>query len=372
MRKSFLLVLVLFFGLMGNAFAEPCAFVTDPADIRFVELKDIAKFLEKDLDMGKGITKLIGNKVIDHKFRKAGIPDPAKEGLAYSIVGREMPVDQLNVAFILKGNLDSKKFVEFADKRYKKYFKSLKKQEIEYTHKAVYNTRINGKTSRVYPFAFRASEAVVTYFNDYIIISTVPQKNYSLIAEIIRFLSNKKEFSRNQAEVISYTAAFVPLKQERKEIENFESRFQGFAANIRKGFKKLTNKKVYNDEKAMAKVESDLKGALSRIEKFSYQIDAGKEKNGYKYDINLMFKCNSEKEASKLKELMLSWLAYTSSKALSEQDMVSFKANKVLSSRDTCVFSVKLGASQEEQYQFSSLMMTLMMQDRRFNAIFKR
>jgi hypothetical protein len=52
--------------------------------------------------------------------------------------------------------------------------------------------------------------------------------------------------------------------------------------------------------------------------------------------------------------------------------MVSFQANKVLSTADTCAFSVKLGSSKAEQYQFSSLIMSLMMQDKRFNSIFRR
>lgn len=372
MRKSLLLVLALFLGLSGSVFAEPCAFVTDPADIRFVALEEIAKFLEKDLAMGKGVTNFIGNKVIDHKFRKAGMPDPAKEPVYYAIVGQEMPGDMLNVAFILKGDVKSDKFLEFTDKRYEKYFETLKKQGIKAAEKKPRNARINGKNSRIYPFAFRNSDAIVTYFDGYTIIATCPQKNYSLIAKIISVLEGKTALSKSQPDKITFMATFTPLPQERKEIANFEDRYQGFSAKVRQGFKKVMNEKAYKSDKDMAKTEDELKQALAKIEKFSYRIESNKQKDGYDYEVNMLFKCTNGKEAANLKELMMAWLAYTSSKTLSDADMVSFQANKVLSTADTCAFSIKLGSSKAEQYQFSSLIMSLMMQDKRFNSIFRR
>ena len=147
--------------------------------------------------------------------------------------------------------------------------------------------------------------------------------------------------------------------------------FSKMVDKVKKGFKKVTNKKAYLNDKKMAQVEKKLKFVLANIKKFSYQVEAIKEKSGYAYDINLIFKCQSEKEARYLEELAMAWLAYTGSKAKTSQDMVSFKSNKVMSSGDACVFSVKLGASKAEQYQFSSLMMNLMMQDRRFRVLFR-
>lgn len=372
MRKSFIFVLVLFCSLLGNAFAEPCAFVNDAADIRFIELKELAKFLEKDLDLGKGVTKFIGNKVIDRKFRKAGIPDPAKEGLEYCIVAKEMGVNELNLSFILKGSVNTENFIKFTDKRMKKYLTSLEKQGISFKRKAIYNTKISGKASRIYPFAFRNSEAVVTSFNDYTIISTVPTKNYSQIKEIISVLTGKKPLSSRQANSSYYMASFIPTEQERHEIKNFKNPKNTFASRVRKGFQKIRDQKSYNRKKHMETIEIKLKNTLSQIKGFSYQIETKKEKSGYAYNVNMLFKCNHAQQATYLKELMLAWLTYGASKTKTDNDMVSFRSNKVLSTNDTCVFSVELGSSKAEQYQFSSLIMTLMMQDRRFDAIFKK
>ena len=372
MKKSALFVLLLVFGIVsGNLFAEPCALVTDPADIRFIELRDIAKFLEDDLDMGKGITEIVGKKVIDRRFRKAGIPDPVKEDVSYCMVAREMPVDQLNAAFILKGPVDSEKFLEFSDKRYYRYFANLQKQNIEAKPKIPANKKINGKPARVYPFAFRNAEALVASFNDYTIIATVPRGDYSLIGEIINVLDGQKPLSRKQPEKISYITSFVPMAQERHEIASFEGQYEGFIGKARAGFKKVVNKKAYAGEKRMTELEKTLKTSLSGIERFSYNVEATQQGNGYAYDINMIFKCPNPEEAKKLKDQLLAWLASTSAKTLSEQDLVSFRSNKVLAKDDTCVFMIKLGSSAAEQYQFSSMIMTLMMQDRRFNRLFK-
>jgi len=371
-KRSLLLVLCLVFaGTAGSLMAEPCALVTNPADMRFIELKEIAKFLEEDLDMGKGITEVIGKKVIDQRFRKAGIPDPVKESVSYSMVVREMPVDQMNAAFVLKGPVDSSKFLEFADKRYYRYFMHLQKQNIEAKPKIPVNTKIGNRPTRVYPFAFRNAEAVVSSFEDYTIIATVPQGDYSLINDIINVLDGKAAMSQKQPEKISFMTSFVPMAQERQEIRKFEGQHQGFVAKARAGFKKVANPKAYAGETKMISLEDNLKATMSNIERFSYSVEATNKDAGYAYDINMIFKCANQQEAGKLKDLLLAWMASTSAKTLSEQDMVSFKANKVTANNDTCVFSVKLGSSAAEQYQFSSMLMTLMMQDRRFNKLFK-
>ena len=372
MKKSLLLVLCLVFaGISGNLTAEPSALVTNPADIRFIELKEMAKFLEEDLDLGKGITEVVGKKVIDHRFRKAGMPDPVKEQVSYSMVVREMPVDQLNAAFILKGPVDNAKFLEFADKRYYRYFANLQKQNIEAKPKIPANTRISDKATRVYPFAFRDAEALISYFDDYTIIATVPRGDYSLISDIIKVLDGKAAMSQKQPARISFMTSFVPLAQERQEIKTFEGQHQGFVAKARSGFKKVTNKKAWAGEKKMTDLENNLKAAMSGVERFSYNVDAIGKDDGYAYDINMIFKCANAQEASRLRDLLLAWLASNSAKTLSDEDMVSFKSNKVSTNNDTCVFSVKLGSSAAEQYQFSSMIMTLMMQDRRFNRLFK-
>ena len=371
-KRSLLLVLCLVFaGIAGNLMADPCALVTNPADMRFIELKEMAKFLEEDLDMGKGITEVIGKKVIDQRFRKAGIPDPVKESVSYSMVVREMPVDQLNAAFVLKGPVNTAKFLEFADKRYYRYFATLQKQNIEAKPKIPVNTRISDKPTRAYPFAFRNSEALITSFEDYTIIATVPQGDYSLITGIIAVLDGNTAFSQQQPERISFMSSFVPLAEERQEIRTFEGQHQGFIAKARAGFKKVTNKKAYAGEKRMLELESSLKNTMAGVERFSYSVEASNKDNGYAYDISMIFKCANQQEAGKLRDHLLAWMASTSAKTMSEQDMVSFRANRVTASKDTCVFSVKLGSSAAEQYQFSSMIMTLMMQDRRFNKLFK-
>lgn len=362
----FTLLLLVF---AGAAFANPSVIVNDPADMRFVELTDLARFLEEDLDLGKGITEVIGKKVIDKRFRKAGMPDPSKEVVSYCMVAREMPVDMLNVAFILKGNIDTQKFLEFADKRYYRYFGSLHKQGIEAKAKIPVNATINGKMTRVYPFAFRKSEALITSFADYTIIATIPRGNPALIVEIIDVLEGKKAKSAKQPEKISYLASFVPSEQEREEIKKFQGQYEGFLAKARSGFKKVTNKKAYAGEKRMTGLENSLKAAMSEIKRLTYSAEASEKNDGYAYNIDMIFKCADARKAENLKNLLLAWLASSSAKALSDQDMVSLKANKVAAHRENCIFSIKLGSSAAEQYQFSSLIMTLMMQDRRFNRI---
>ena len=371
MRKPYFVVLVFLLGIIGNAFAIPSVFVTNPADIRFVELQDLSKFLEEDLQMQKGITKLVGSKVIDHKFRKAGIPDPAEKGLKYCIVVREDAVDNLQISFIFKGDIDAQKFYRFADKRYLKYFEDLSEMSLEAKSRKIENKKISGINSRVYSYAFRNSQAVITHFNDYTMISTVPANDYSLINDIVKVLVGRARVSNVQPKVIRYMATFVPTREERREIEFFQNKDKNLVEKVKKGFKKVTDKKAYLNDQKMEKVEQMLKSALARIVKMSYQVEAVKRADGYAYDINMIFKCNNEKEARYLEELAMAWLAYTASKTKTSQDMLAFQANKIRSSRDSCVFSVKLGSSKEEQYQFSSLMMTLMMQDRRFRRVFR-
>lgn len=364
--------LCLFFALFTvGLWAEPSALVNNPADIRFVELGNLARFLEQDLDLGKGISEVVGKKVIDSRFRKAGMPDPAKEPVSYSMVVREMPVDQLNVAFILKGAIDIRKFLEFSDKRYYRYFANLQKHKIDARPRIPANIKISNKPTRVYPFAFRDAEALVSHFADFTIIATVPRGDYRLISDVIKVLDGEKAMSQRQSPRISFMASFIPRAQERQEIRTFEGQHEGFVAKARSGFKKVTNKKAWVGEEKMIRLEDSLKTALSEVERFSYSVDASARGDGYAYDINMIFKCADQQKAAQLKEMLLAWLASNSAKALSEEDLVSFKSNKVASDRENCVFSVKLGSSAAEQYQFSSMIMTLMMQDRRFNRIFK-
>lgn len=355
----------------SGLWAEPSALVNDPRDLRLINLKEVSSFLEEDLDLGKGITEVIGKQVIDRKFRKAGIPDPVKSDLSYAIVAREMPAEQLNVCFILKGSVVPEKFLEFAGKRYDRYFDTLKSQKLVKDAPAPADKTIAGKNARVFPFAFRNAEAVVTWFPGHTIISTVPAGDYSLISETINVLEGKTPASKAQPDKIGFISTFVPIDQERTEIRNFENRYDGFAAKTRKKFKKIFNRDAYQNSEAMARAEQQLKSALAYIARFSYDINARKEGEGYAYEVSMIFRCANPEKASELKEMLLTWLAYTSSKSLSEEDLVSMRANRVAATGSTCVFNIRLGSSQEEQYQFSSLIMSLMMQDRRFNSLFK-
>lgn len=370
MKIRTLLVLALCFCASG-LWAEPCALVNDPRDMRLINLHEISGFLEDDLDLGKGITEIIGKQVIDRRFRKAGIPDPVKSELSYAIVAREMPADELNICFVLKGDIETAKFLEFAGKRYERYFTTLKAQKLVQTVPATTDLLIAGKNARVFPFAFRKAEAVITSLPGHTIISTVPAGDYSLITETIAVLEGKTQVSASQPEKIGFISTFAPIDQERSEIRNFENRYEGFAAKTRKKFKKIFAREAFRNSEEMAKSEQQLKDALAEIARFSYDINARREGEGYAYDISMIFRCASAEKAGQLKEMLLTWLAYTSSKALSEEDMVSMKSNRIIANGDACVFNIRLGSSKEEQYQFSSLLLTLMMQDRRFNSIFK-
>ncbi len=365
------LIALAFCSCVSGLWAEPCALVNDPRDLRLINLREISSFLEEDLDMGKGITEVIGKKVIDRRFRGAGIPDPAKSELSYAIVAREMPADQLNICFILKGNLDAAKFLEFSEKRYDRYFTTLKAQKLVQAVPAPADIQIAGKQARVFPFAFRKSEAVVTTFPGHAIISTVPAGDYSLIKETIAVLEGTTPMSAAQPKKIGFISTFVPVDQEKTEIRTFENRYEGFAAKTRKQFKKIVAKEAYRNSEEMAKTEQQLKDALAETLRFSYDINARQEGEGYAYEVSMIFRCASAEKAVHLKEMLLTWLAYSSSKSLSEDDMVSMKANRVAATGDSCIFNIRLGSSQEEQYQFSSLLLSLMMQDRRFNSIFK-
>ena len=365
-----LLVFVFFLSCLQGLQADPCALVNDPRNLQLIDLKNVAQFLEEDLDMGKGITEVIGKTVIDRRFRNAGIPDPVKSPLKYGIVAREMPVDQLNLCFVLQGDLDAAKFLEFAEKRYDRYFTTLKAQKLVTGTPKSKDTTVAGKPARLFPFAFRQAEAVVTYFPGCIIISTVPAGDYALIAQTIAVLEGKAP-AAPQPEKIGFMASFVPNEQERTEIRTFENRYEGFAAKTRKSFKKAVNRQGYENEEAAARVEQQIKDAMSGLTRFSYEVGARREGGNYAYDVNMIFRCASPAKAEELKSLLLTWLAYTSSKVLSDEDMVSIKANQVGVREDSCVYTIRLGSTPEEQYQFSSLVLSLMMQDRRFNSIFK-
>ncbi|MDD3148542.1 MAG: hypothetical protein PHD82_14710 [Candidatus Riflebacteria bacterium] len=355
----------------SGLWAEPCALVNDPRDLRLINLQEISSFLEEDLDLGKGITEVIGKKVIDRRFRAAGIPDPAKSELSYSIVAREMPADQLNICFVLKGNLNAEKFLEFADKRYQRYFSNLKAQKLVQNAPTPGNIMISGKQARVYPFAFRNAEAIVTTFPGHAIISTVPAGDYSLINETVAVLEGKTPMSDAQPKKIGFISTFIPVDQERAEIRTFENRYEGFAAKTRKQFKKIMAKEAYRNSEEMARSEQQLKEALAETLRFSYDINARQQNDGYAYEVSMIFRCATPEKAAQLKEMLLTWLAYSASKALSAEDMVSMKANRVAASGNSCIFNIRLGSSTEEQYQFSSLLLSLMMQDRRFNSIFQ-
>lgn len=365
------LIVLAFCSWISGLCAEPCALVNNPRDLRLINLQEISGFLEEDLDLGKGITEVIGKKVIDRRFRSAGIPDPVKSDLSYAIVAREMPAEQLNICFILKGNVDAEKFIGFAEKRYDRYFSTLKAQKLVKSAPAPKSIAIAGKSARVFPFAFRNSEAVVTTFQDHAIISTVPAGDYSLIAETIGVLEGKTAVSEQQPDKVGFISTFVPIAQERSEIRNFENRYDGFAAKTRRQFKKIVAREAFRNSEEMARSEQQLKDSLADITRFSYDINARKEGEGYAYDISMIFRCADKAKAAQLKEQLLTWLAYSASKSLSEEDMVSMKSNRVAASGDSCVFNIKLGSSKEEQYQFSSLLLSLMMQDRRFNSMFK-
>ncbi|MFZ5951665.1 MAG: hypothetical protein ACOYXC_13225, partial [Candidatus Rifleibacteriota bacterium] len=157
----------------------------------------------------------------------------------------------------------------------------------------------------------------------------------------------------------------------REEISKFEGQYEGFVAKARAGFKKVVSKKAYAGEQRMTNLENSLKNSMARVEHFTYFVEANKQSDGYGYDISMSFKCANEQEAARLKDMLLAWMASSSAKAMSEQDLVSLKANRVSVNKENCNFFIKLGSSQAEQYQFSSMIMTLMMQDRRFNNLLK-
>ncbi|HNV68738.1 MAG TPA: hypothetical protein PKO06_03510, partial [Candidatus Ozemobacteraceae bacterium] len=287
------ILVVSFCCCLAGLWAAPSALVNQPADLRLIDLRENARFLEEDLDLGKGITEVIGKQVIDRRFRSAGIPDPVKKQLSYGIVAREMPVDSLNVCFVLKGDLDTDKFLAFADKRYQRYFDTIRAQKLIEQTPTPRFIRVAGKSARIYPFAFRQAEAVVTTFPGHVIISTVPAGDYSLIEETVGVLEGRIPASTEQPEKIGFMTTFVPLAQERNEIRQFENRYEGFAAKTRKQFRKIAAPEKFRNDEAMAKAEQQLKAALAEISKFSYEIGARRETEGYAYEVNMIFRCGS-------------------------------------------------------------------------------
>ncbi|MBF0406773.1 MAG: hypothetical protein HQM10_05445 [Candidatus Riflebacteria bacterium] len=368
---SFKLLVCFFLVISFMAGAEPSAFVNDPRDLQLIDLAGVAKYLEKDLDLDKGIVDLIGKEVINSKFRQAGIPDPAKESLSYGIVAREGSTENLSLVFILKGNVDQAKFLKFAEKRYQKYFETLKSQNIIDKEKYSCTINIGEKSARLFPFAFRNSEAVVLSFNDYTLIATVPQGDYSILNDTIAVLEGKVQKNSKQPERFAFLAAFSPIPQEREEILNFENRYEGFAARTKKRFSKIINPQKFEDTVSHENLEKNLKSALSKIERFSYEVSSSRKGEGFAYEINLLFKCSEKKQASKLREMFLEWLLNNSEKNVSTQDLASLRKNKVLVQDNTCIYQIRLGSSDEEQWQFSSTLISLMFQDRRFHSIFK-
>jgi hypothetical protein len=111
---------------------------------------------------------------------------------------------------------------------------------------------------------------------------------------------------------------------------------------------------------------------MSRIEKFMYKVEAKKEGHGYSYQITMNFKCEDSEHASSLKELFLALLTNNASKNITRNDMVSYKSNKVTAQDEYFIYRINIGSSPEEQYQFSAMTLTLLMQDKRFNRIFKK
>ncbi|HOT26952.1 MAG TPA: hypothetical protein PLU72_02110 [Candidatus Ozemobacteraceae bacterium] len=366
-----LILCLLAVSISSPVLAEPCALVNDPRDLRFVDLGGISSFLEDELDLQKGLTDVIGREVIDARFRKAGIPDPKKESLAYAIVAREMPVDQLNVCFILKGNVKYDKFEAFAEKRYQRYFDTLKAQKIAAPARQSREARIAGKSARLFPFAFRPSEAVLMNFGQYTLIATVPAGDYSLLSEIVSVLDGDRPMTRPQPDKVTFMAEFVPIAAERDEIKAFENRYDGFVGKTRATFRKVFKPSSYLTDAQAARLEQDLKNGLAAVRKFSYDVGASRQGDGYAYELNMLFRCASPADAARLKEQLTAWVASNAGKNLSEQDLVALRANRVSANGDTCIYTVKLGATTEEQWQFSAMVMTLMLQDRRFNTIFK-
>lgn len=367
-----LLTIISMFLLIQGVFAVPCSLVTDPQQMQFIPLNDVAKYLEEDMDLGKGITGIIGKKIIEKRFRNAGIPDPVKSNLSYCMVGRESGLDSLNFCFIFKGDVDEEKFVSFAKERYEEYQNNLRKDKLLKEYKDSVEKEVSGKWAVSFPFVERNSETLILSLGEYLIIGTVPSGNYSLIEDVIQVLEGKKPII-SQDNKISYKTVFIPNENERKEIVHLENRYEKLRDKARSKMSKIMNKMgIQVKEKDMRSLEQNIKKSLSEVEKFMYKVEATKENTGYSYQITMNFMCQDEEHAENLKELFLAMLTNNASKNLTRNDMVSYKANKITSKGQYFIYRINIGSSEEEQNQFSAMTLTLLLQDKRFTRIFQK
>lgn len=373
MQKPLLATLTLLLLTLASAvpaMAEPCAVVTSPKDLRFVDLRPVASYLEEDLDRIKGITGLIGREIIEKRFRDAGIPDPVKKNLSYSIVAAPSPDDTLNLCFIMKGDIDTSKFFAFAEKRFHEYLRDLEELNIAVPAISPKRCEIAGLTAVIFPFPFRANESVLLAAGDTVVVATVPAGQYGLIANVAKVLEEGPG-EGPQPEKISFAAKLFPSEIERKEIRHFENRYEGLRNKVRKQMKGIMDKfgmKV--GEKELLSLEQKIKRSLSEIVSMNYSIEARKEREGYAYDVTLKCLCRSEAHANELKELFLALLVSNASKSVTRNDLAAFKANKVGAKGSEFAYRVSLGSSPKEQQAFSAMTLSMMLQDRRFTRIF--
>lgn len=374
-------VLVLCWSMCSDALwaASPSTLVNDPRHMVFTDLDKISSFLYNDLIYEKDVVSfvgrppfdVIGKKIVKSKFAKIGIPDPVETRVEYSIVAREDSSQhtKINGLLVLRGDIDAEKLLKYTRIRYGKYMDSLVDRKMIDQPCQEKETFIRNCPTVVFPFAERASEAVYTSFENHIIVAIVPAGKYSLIEETIDVLMGKIPYAP-QPDLITYKVQFGVTQKERMQILGFESGLDKMKTKARKNFQKLLQKVGVDSPDDLDTPEDRVRKMLSRLDNVMYQIRCKKEGDNYQYGIAFVAKCEDESHAESMKEAFTEQFVKASASCLTDADRDAYEDIKIFTKKNFFLIHANIPANQTQQYQFISMAMTLMFQDRRFTKWF--
>lgn len=358
---------------------SPSTFVNDPRHMVFTSLENISAFLYEDLIYEKDVVgfvarppfDVIGKSIVKSKFKKIGIPDPVETSVEYSIVVREdrSRHTKINGLLVLRGGIDADKLLKYSRERYKKYMKSLVDRNMIDQPRVDRTNVIRECQAVVFPFAERSSEAVFVWFPNHAVIAVVPAGDYSLIEETIDVLAGKIPLE-SQPDLITYKVQFGLTSKERKQILGFESGLDKMKANAIKNFKNLLRKVGVNNGEDLDTPEDSLKKMLGKLDNVMYQINCKKEGDNYVYGLLFVAKCESEDHAEAMKEVFTEQFVKASSSCLTDADRDAYEDIKIFNKKNLFMIRASVPADQAQQYQFVSMALTLMFQDRRFTKWF--
>lgn len=358
---------------------SPSTFVNDPRHMVFTDLQKISSFLYDDLIYEKDVVSfvgrppfdVIGKSIVKAKFAKIGIPDPVESKVEYSIVVKEDKTrhTKINGLIVLRGGIDAEKLLKYSRDRYRKYMKSLVDRKMTDAPKLERDEVIGGCRAVAFPFAERASEAVFAWFPDHVVVAVVPAGDYSLIQETLGVLKGSIP-SEPQPDVINYKVQFGITAKERRQILGFESGLDKMKANARKNFKTLLQKVGVDTGDGLDTPEDRVRKMLTSIDNVMYQINCKKEGDNYVYGLLFVAKCESEEHAEAMKEVFTEQFVKASSSCLTDADRDAYEDMKIFNKKNFFMIHASVPADQVQQYQFVSMALTLMFQDRRFTKWF--